>query len=280
MNVRFQTPQPTFNPGIKTHYSFLENEPGVYVYGLQLLLNGNRKFVPLYTGIAKNLKQRLWQHYYEEKSSGNSKKEVFKLDERNSVSSIIDLYRDMRMYDSFYHSPKHPLRLSIPSLIWFNDPTFFNSRLTPSISTYSANSGVMRSIEPGGDLDTMHTVSASLLRQEILNTKLLFDNHFYFIYARLSMDVEIPNQHPVFKDNYQTSPYLIKRANGPGKYICERIELATKNALSCKLGIHTTAKAVGTSFPMAVDLRNIQNSLVNIGGHHFGYPSYTSPLII
>ena len=277
MVVKFQ-PAP-FKPGNRTHYLPLREIPGIYVYGLRLLIDGSIKFVPLYIGISVDLEHSLLKHYRDQKTGGNSCNELFNLNGRSSVASIKALYADMKMYDSFSTIPQHPKRLSIPSLIWFNAAAFFNWRLAPSISTYKANSGVMNSIKPDGDLDKIGTTAALKLKKDIEDSKALFDDNFYFIYARLSTDVHIPNTHQIFIPDYRSCRYLIGRANGPGKNICEAIELATKKAFSCHLGIHSTANAVGTLHPMEIDISTIQHDLVNVGGHNFGNP-YIHPLII
>ena len=105
MTIRYNHPPVTignpfqnFNPNDLTHYP---NGAGIYIYGFKKLIDGDKIFIPLYVGISKNLKSRLWQHFIEERSGGNSKWYIFDYDSINTISDVIELYKDMRISDSF-----------------------------------------------------------------------------------------------------------------------------------------------------------------------------------
>ena len=63
-------------------------------------IDGKLVFIPLYVGISKDLNNRLWQHYCEEKTGGNSKWYVFDYFNLNKIDDVKDLYSDMKIADS------------------------------------------------------------------------------------------------------------------------------------------------------------------------------------
>lgn len=265
-----------------TNFSQIPETSGVYIYGLKLCINKIDSFIPLYVGTAKNLRRRLRQHYLEERTAGNSKKEIFNLSNVKTIVDIQTIYTDMVSYDSY--RGKNAARYKINSLIWFNHNDFFDFRLklNKGTSTYLSNSGHLASIYmPGGDLDKINSINqlsgANKLKNEILNTKSLYDKGYYFAYAELLKDVTIESKHELFTkfDEYKrTKKYTNIKDNGWGETIAKRIENATKEALK-KIKIHTTAKADGNQISMEIDLSKLQNVLVNVGNHN-----YNSPLII
>lgn len=261
-----------FKPGNIHHYP---DEAGVYIFGLKIPVNGIVKFVPLYVGIAKNLRNRLWQHYCEERSGGNSKWYVFNYASIRNVKDVGDLYGDMKTADS--KKRYNPARFS-QKLIWFNDSNFFDWKLSlskPGISGYVSDSGVLASILPNGDLDQISInnplSNANNLKSMIENSKSLFDQGFYFAYSSLPKDVLIDEDHDLFTllDEYKNSNvYMNGRKNGPGKNLAERIELAAKSSLAT-INIYTSAKAVGQIHKMEINLEELRDELVNVGVHRY-----------
>jgi hypothetical protein len=274
-----------FTPGNIHHYP---DKAGVYIFGLKIPISGIIKFVPIYVGIAKNLRNRLWQHYCEERTGGNSKWYVFDYASIKTGADVVDLYNCMRIADSKKRFNK--FRFS-EKLIWFNDSRFFDWKLgINGISGYVSHSGVLASILPDGDLNHISiknpSSNANNLKSMIENSKSLFDQGFYFAYSCLSKDdISIDKHHPLFQlfDEYNNgNVYMNSRKNGPGKNLAERIELAAKSSLAT-INIYTSAKAVGEIHKMEIDLQEIQNELVNVGGHAYNVDStgnYVTPLIL
>jgi hypothetical protein len=276
MQVVFRCPPPGFNPSNRDSYTYLKMIRGVYVYGLKLGLIGKELFIPLYVGISNDLMARLWQHYEEENTTGNSKKEVFNLSNRSTLADLNNLYHDMSEYDQY--SGVHPLRFDIPSLIWFNHRSFFDHRLGLPMGTSNYNNGHQDSVGLNGDLDILHglfPVNGALdLKNKISRTKRLFDCNYYFIYANLTTVVQSIQNGPLFEKSNEyrsTNVWAVGKKNGQGKDIAERMEYATKVALR-RIGIHTTAKANGALVPMHIDFSEIQDNLVNLTGAPFEAP--------
>jgi hypothetical protein len=272
-----------FSPGNIHHYP---DEAGVYIFGFKIPINGIEKFVPLYVGIAQNLRTRLWQHYCEERTGGNSKWYVFDYASVKAVDDVVHLYNSMRIADS--KKRLNPTRFS-PKLIWFNNSIFFDFKLGISGSSeYVSDSGVLASILTNGDLDQITIKNplsrANDLKSIIVNSKSLFDKGFYFVYSCLSKDVSINEGHPLFEffNEYMNElKYMNGRKNGPGRNLAEGIELATKSLLS-RINIYTSAKAVGIIHSLEIDLEEVQIELVNVGGHSYNDPTgnYKKPLIL
>ena len=125
-----------FNPNDISQYP---EGVGIYCYGFRKKIDGKKVFIPLYVGISENLKDRLFQHYKEERSNGNSKWYVFDYTSLKSNTDVSDLYNDMMISDS-----KKGINISRYSnkLIWFNNSSFFNIKLKVTCSKYKSNSGV------------------------------------------------------------------------------------------------------------------------------------------
>ena len=286
MKIQFEYPN---NGGAFLPSSFHQypEGPGIYIYGFRMKIGNRIIFIPLYVGIAKDLRFRLWQHYCEEKSGGNSKWYVFNYANLHNISDVNSLYQDMLKADSYRGI--NTKRFS-DSLIWFNHPSFFNVKLQiNNTSNYAPNSGVLSSILNGGDLDYVQSInpscSAQQLKKQIIQSKAIFDNGFYFAFASLDNHIQnISKKHELFNDyqNYTRSKqYMNGRKNGVGKRLCERIEHATKKALN-QIKIHTSAKSNGKLYNMDIDLTTISKDLVNMGDHIYNSKPnvYKNPLII
>jgi hypothetical protein len=296
MEVTFKHPPVIDAAGKTSKNSFKEFMPGnihyypkgagVYVYGLKIEIKGKLVFIPLYVGIAQNLQSRLWQHYCEERTGGNSKWYVFDYGSITSINDIKGLYKDMRIADS--KKGLNILRFS-NSMIWFNHSSFFNFKTgLTNCSKYLSNSGVMASILPNGDLDqinNIHPKSVSKnLKSSIIKAKSLFDDNYYFVYSSIDTDVSLSKNHELFsiyKDYQLNRHYMNKKKNGAGRKIAESIEKATKELLN-KINIHTPTKAHGKFYDMEINLSCIQNDLINIENHCYNDKNskYLNPLII
>jgi hypothetical protein len=254
----------------------LPKVPGVYVYGVKVNINGTDKFMPLYVGIRNDIKSRLTYHYKQNGIQGNGKKELFDIASIHSQNDVTRIFNDMRFYDS--KSGLDPLRIGIPSLVWFNNSVYFDSKLKlpEGTSKYRPDQGHQSSIKIGGDLDLIGTNNSANLKHQILGVKKLYTNKFYYAYITLdSIIAEIlkDSNHPQFEValNYnKNKQYAINRKNGPGKDLCELIENTLKNRLN-SIGIHTSAKSTGKMLPITdmFDLSYIQNDLINLTGKPF-----------
>jgi hypothetical protein len=257
----------------------LPKVPGVYVYGVKVIINGVDKFMPLYVGIRNDIKSRLTYHYKQNGIQGNGKKELFDIASIHSQNDVIRIYNDMRFYDS--KSGLNPLRIGISSLVWFNNPVYFDSKLKlpAGTSKYRPNEGQQSSIKIGGDLDLIGTNNSINLKQQIQGVKKIYTDKFFYAFSTLdSIVAEIleDSNHPQFEVafNYnKKKQYTINRKNGPGKDLCELIENTLKNRFS-SIGINTSAKSTGKMLPVTdkFDLSCIQNDLINLTGKPFINP--------
>jgi hypothetical protein len=258
-----------FQPGNYAHYP--KGIPGVYIFGFRAKIDGKTVFIPLYVGIAKDLGKRLWQHYTEERSGGNSKWYVFDYAGVRTIGDVTNLYADMTGADAY--TGIDSLRYT-PRLIWFNHPTFFNQKLTlHGASHYTPNSGVLNSILDGGDLDQIHAAHpgsiARELKNSIIRSKAVFDDSFYFVYCPLNSDgVSVGKQQDelaqLFANCNEGANYMNGRRNGPGRTLAERIEHATKKLFQKEINIYTVAKSHGVFCKMEIDLSDIASNLVKV----------------
>lgn len=271
----------------KDDFNSIPKKPGVYVYGIKILINKIEKFIPLYVGIRNDIQSRLMYHHKENGLSGNSKKELFDLSQISSILDVNGIYGDMQLYDS--KKGLDPLRLGIQSLIWFNNSTFFDAKcnLPKSTSTYISNSGHQASIKVGGDLDIMGTPQSILLKNKVIDLKKLYSDKFFCAYCTLDSivseilkDKKHPLHHTADCYNKCKDYTIIGGKNGSGKTICEYFENTLKSRLST-IGIHTSAKSTSKILAPTdqFDLSIIQNDLVNLGNHNYGNP-FNIPLII
>jgi hypothetical protein len=271
--VTIGNPFQNFNPNDLTHYP---NGAGIYIYGFKKLIDGDKIFIPLYVGISKNLKSRLWQHFIEERSGGNSKWYIFDYDSINTISDVIELYKDMRISDSFKRINNNRFT---NKLIWFNHREFFNYKLRTIQSNYVSHSGVLSSILNGGDLDYLnqnHKIKQAIeLKDKIIKAKKVFDDDFYFVYSSIDSrnDILIQSKSDLelikLLQNYSVSKqYMNGRNNGPGRSFCEKIEKATKLKLK-EIKIETAAKAHGSILNVSIDLSTIHDCLINLNDHTF-----------
>lgn len=263
-----------FNPTNPLDFNLIPNEPGVYIYGIKLECEESEglkdKFLPLYVGIAKDLRYRLKNNHYKGlKINGKGKKEIFDLgDIYCDKNNIINLYTEMEIYDSVRGIDQK--RYALKRLIWFNNFSFFDYKLNLpySTSTYVVDSGHQYTIKDKGDLDNIqikHPKSnAALLKNKIIDTKSIFTNQFYFFYAKLTdfKSTILPNHELYDKNNGYV--WGNGNARAEGKNVCERVELTTKEALKKQYKIYTTAEAKGKTSNMNIDFSKVKNELINL----------------
>lgn len=264
MTIQFQHPIngfTNFNPSDVNHYSNL-NLPGIYIYGLrlELIINGKTeiKFVPMAVGETDNLKRRLFsEHYSLLSTNGNSPKEIFNWASISCLNDLIDVYADM----SNYKQSKTAHNSTLKNLIWYNDSVFFDNKLNLSLfkSKYISGTGVLKSIGQNGDLDSIffnnkRLYEALKMKIDILLTKEMFVNNFYFIYAT---DNNI-NKKNNFSLNLSTNRLSVEKI--------------VKNLL-VKISLFTTADSRrGNIIPLSLDLSCIQNDLINLTEKPFNNP--------
>jgi len=249
--------------------NILNGVNGVYIYGVKLIIeNQCEKFVPLYVGQG-DLIGRLSSHYNGLMTLGNSLKELFRLNDIATIIDLLNLYQNQLIYDSYTGAggvPTHPYRVTVPSLIFYNNINFFNTKLG-LVPPIIAGAGIGQAAIIPLLLATGNP-AAIALANDILNTKAIYTTNFHFIYATLN---DIENQVDI---SYPTLPL----GNRRGTLILERVEYSTKKALQ-RIGINTTADTKDGYLPMNIDLNAIQGDLVNLGGHSYGEP-YRVPLQI
>jgi len=113
MNVQFESPETAldsngdkrwkdgFDPTKSEDLNLIPNEPGVYILGVKLLLNGIETFFPLYVGEASYLKVRLNEHYINRSTKqSNDTKEIFDLS--NILTNYKDLYEALKAYNDLW----------------------------------------------------------------------------------------------------------------------------------------------------------------------------------
>jgi hypothetical protein len=286
MNVQFESPETAFdsdgnkiwkngfNPTNPLDFNLIPNEPGVYIYGIKLECKEsddlNDKFLPLYVGIAKDLRDRLKNNHYEGlKINGKGKKEIFDLTDINcNIKNIKDLYDQMEIYDSVRGI--HQKRYALERLIWFNNFSFFDYKLNLpcSTSTYVVDSGHQYTIKAKGDLDNIQIKypksNAALLKNKIAITKSIFTNRFYFFFVKLSDFLgSIEKQHELYDISKK---YIWRKENkiAEGMRACERVELTVKEELKKQYKIYTTAEAKGKTTNMNIDFSRVKNELINL----------------
>lgn len=282
MIVTFQHPPVnnpfiSFDPNNKTHYPV--DCKGIYIYGLRLTVDNHRKFVPLYVGTAKNLGYRLFDEHFKQESfpgTGSSLKEIFDFSKSIfTIKDIQDRYLEMLIYDIATNRRRgiqQPLVYYLKFLIWFQNINLFNIKLATNL--FDGNSNHKKTIKVGGDLDSIPI--AEDLKKSIVSTKQKFNDDYYFVYAtfdhiELKGDIDLYKEFKDFINNWQGE-------FGEENFF-KRIELATKTALN-QINIHTTAKADGKVYSLTIDFSNIQDCLVNMGGHPFNLNEIYQPNLI
>jgi hypothetical protein len=291
MKVKFNHP-PTgtrdplndFDPTKQCHYP---KTNGVYIYGIRLKINKELKFVPLVVGEG-NLYKRLYKDHYLGKfnspflsinnipSKIGDNKELWNFPDKNyNILDICKVYKDMEIYDSTKSSLRYQLAKKLHELIYFQDFIFYQNLISQNFS--SKNN--LNIIDAYNHLQT----GANLFNNYALKIKHTLDNfnsNFYYIYADLynKNHIELDDVEVEKYNNWDNPKCYTKNSNG--KIITTLIEKSVKNALK-KINISTTAATANKGvLNMDIIFSNVQNELVNVGGHNYGFPIYNENLII
>jgi hypothetical protein len=264
-----------FDPSNPEHYP---KTNGIYVYGLRLMVDKEYKFVPIVVGEG-NLFSRLFKDHYLKKFKNpfsnlmcstslaiGDKKELWNFSNFICSRSVVkNVYNQMAIYDSTQSALRYQLGPKINELIYFQDFRFYEHLIAPP-ATCKKDLNVVETVN-----ELKNGLNGNLAMEYIWKieaTLTNFKSHFYFVYADLNDDEHVNIN---IDDQIATSNKTMK--------LTERIELATKIALQ-KISINTSAKAVGEIVKMEIDLSLIQNELVNVGGHDYGFPDYSKQVKI
>jgi hypothetical protein len=264
-----------FEPWNEKHYP---ETKGIYINGIRLKINGIMKFVPVYVGIAfdDSLRNRLFNHHYKKyktcgKGVGKGNKDIWNFSSVTDLSELLQVYVEMYHYDNINNYNHKAVRTSeeyLRALLTLNYLLFYQNRNYFVMKAGGAFTNLGRSerelnhcdaIGEGFDLDG-----------QIQRIKAVYDTDFYFVFCPIEdilPQLEEKGNKELFANYISMSAQL------------ERIERATKRALNI-IGIHTTAKAEGEFLDMNIDLTNIQEDLVNLGGHPYNSEGHYSKLII
>jgi hypothetical protein len=162
---------------------------------------------------------------------------------------------------SNYKQSKTAHNSTLKNLIWYNDSVFFDNKLNLSFykSKYISGTGVLKSIGQNGDLDSIffnnnRLYEALKMKTDIILTKEMFINNFYFIYAT-DDNIITTNDFSLYENSNRLS-----------------VEKTSKNILE-NINIFTTADSRrGSIIPLSLDLSCIQNDLINLTGKPFINP--------
>lgn len=282
MKITFQHPSTgtanpliDFDPSNEKHYP---ETKGIYINGLRLKINGIMKFVPIYVGIAfdDSLRNRLYNHHYKKyktcgKGVGKGNKDIWDFSSVTSLSDLFEIYAEMYYYDNINNYNHGIIRtseeyiralLSLKHLLFFQNRNYFVMKAGRAFQNLDKSERELNhcdAIAEGFDLDG-----------KLQRIKAVYDKNFYCVFCPIEdilPQIEEKENKELFASYTSLSAQL------------ERIERAVKRALNI-IGIHTTAKAEGEFLDMNIDLTNIQNELVNLGGHSYNTGGHYSNLII
>lgn len=219
-------------------FSHIPEVPGVYIWGMKVVVDGKEYFAPWNVGEGK-LRNRLETHYFGLFSRGAYNEELFDFSALQYTKyEIKALYDSMEQYDRMDRSEKLLQVVNIPKLIFWQDNRFLYHKCTDNFHNVAPyNIKDQSAIMPGGLLDRIHAQhpgsNAMSLKARIESCKRNFDHGFQFFYC-------------LHKSSTSTS-----KADGMDKTKMRSIEHAVKSALK-QLHVHTTAKATGSFGPTKV----------------------------
>ena len=206
MNVQFESPKTAldsdenkiwkngFNPTNPLDFNLIPNEPGVYIVGVKLLLNGIETFFPLYVGEASDLKVRLNNHYTERSTkNSNSTKEIFDLS--NILTNYKDLYEALKAYNDLWifnsikiggSKKKHKMYCNEKIekfLLYFQCSSYLNFCLNSDVKTSIWKD--MNHKDFNDYVSLLKTSSAKKIIERYALTKDCVKDNFYFSYSIL-----------------------------------------------------------------------------------------------
>lgn len=254
-----------FEPWNQNHYP-PEGEVGVYICGIRAKVDGVLKFIPMVVGEG-NLRDALYKRHYAgkyltafenlrgcKKKAISEKKEIWDFSKvRYSVPDLKNIYSDMYIYDGLPRlGRKHPTFfkaiIALNNLLYFQNVDFFNHKygLTEIPRNVRADEAVLILAEKSAKA-TLPKLKCRMQKNymNLILTLSNFTENFYFIYA--------------VDSSLSTRPNRLAA------------EVATKSALK-SVGIHTTAdsnRKGNINLIEKIDFSEIQNELVNIGGHNY-----------
>lgn len=272
-------PLADFDPSNEMHYPE-KDVLGVYIYGIRAKVNGVLKFIPIVVGEGK-LHQRLYKDHYigkfanplyillgdKTKKSGDAK-ELWDFSNSNlSIYDLINIYNDINKYNTFLGKRgKLSMVVHLNNLIFFQNSDFFHLKHATKPLNKKINIKTEESIDYLLDIlikgYTTNVVDIREHASRILLTLRNFREEFYYVYACAKNNPEI---------------------DFINKGVLHSIEKQTKEKLQ-SINLHTSAGEVQGSIKdsIEIDLSEIQNQLVNIGGHEYNDANgnYINPLII
>jgi hypothetical protein len=268
-----------FDPCNPSHYP---DTKGIYINGLRLTMDGAKRFVPLYVGIAHkdSLKNRLFNHHYKKFKScvnkdGTGNKDLWDLSSVVGKKDLQNLYDEMAHYDYInnYRGSKasrakhNTSQTYLMELLFLKYLLFFQNR---NYFQMKHGGGFFALDKHERELNHCDAINEGFdTEKKIARTKSIYTKDFYYVYCSYE---EIKKQ---FDHNKKLLSYYPDCQSQ-----LERIEMASKWALKT-IGIHTTAKAEGEIVDMEIDLSKVQNELINMGRHPFNINEvYPQPLLI
>ncbi len=271
MKVTFQNPLQgnPFHLVNNNPFNYLKNKiSGVYVYGLLLDINNEKKFIPINVGESSDIKTRILKHY-NGVVNRTTNKELFNVVNPSNLNEIGKLYSSIHFYDSLQSKKiknfkQSPFFIKINTLnkhlIYFQSPDFYRFK------------GIK--FNGNADLNILNTtiqlrncgcVLSQQLVNNIDNVCDLYKNNFYFIFSeKFINDKNIEN-------------FFSPNINGNGNMERKIAETITKHSLQ-KIQIETTSPILENYEIKNIDsinLSNIQQNLINLTGEPF-----TNPLIL
>ncbi len=225
MNVQFESPKTAldsngdkrwndgFDPTKSEDLNLIPNEPGVYILGVKLFLNGIDTFFPLYVGEASNLKVRLIKHYKERSTkNSNSTKEIFDLS--NILTNYKDLYEALKAYNDLWifnsikiggSKKKHKMYCNDKIekfLLYFQCSSYLNFYLNLDVKTSCWKD--MNHKDFYNYVSFLKTSTAKKIVNRYTLTKDCVKDNFYFSYCKLPNTSQAQRQ----VEEAQTKYYL------------------------------------------------------------------------
>lgn len=283
-------PLTDFEPWNPCHYP-VNNEAGLYIYGIRAKVDGKLKFIPLVVGESKDLRKRLFEDHYNGKYVKafenliygrnrpiSERKEIWNFSKsRYKLPELRLIYGDMAVYNHHPRGRNLPPFLTaiatLSQLLYFQNIDLYNYRfiLTEPIRNIRSDQAIRLLMEKSGDpLFAAVKVLMQLNAANLILTLKNFNENFYFVYASHNNQLE--------NENLPANQNLLISDTG---------RRAAEHQLKDKLKnihIHTTAdsKNIKNSSFLQFDISKIQNELVNVGGHPYNDSTgnYITPLIL
>ena len=177
------------------YFDGIPKKRGVYIVGVKIdVKNQGEKFCPLYTGLNRNLQNRIrghWDTDCEDASVGelNSCKELFELNDP------FKFYPDIKIWDDNWTGTHHKKRNSIShlsriidTLIWFPDPFYFdvkiggNNHISPLFNRHNVT------ISPVYNLYNSKNPFAKDLLIKIISSKEIISTKYFYCYSEIEED--------------------------------------------------------------------------------------------